>query len=288
LSNSLRETANELSSKLVAIRLILKYPSNEEKAFVLLEGETDIRLFKKLFDLNKVEVESLNGKEKVIQALQTLLGEGYSQIIAIKDADFDHLEDTQTIENLFNTDYHDIEVSMIESEALQSLIYEYAHAQSNNSGFLSNLKKDIYDSAISIGYLRWLNQKQEYNQLFFKVLDFRVFVQQSDYQLNLDKEKLYARVLDDSKKKNPTLSITSQDLDDEIVRLKTLSSDKLQICCGHDLTKLIAMVLLKTPQGDEIEKALRLVYSLEYFKQTQLYASLLAWSSASNKTLFAS
>jgi hypothetical protein len=273
---------------LVAIRLILKYPSNEEKAFVLLEGETDIRLFKKLFDLNKVEVESLNGKEKVIQALQTLLGEGYSQIIAIKDADFDHLEDTQTIENLFNTDYHDIEVSMIESEALQSLIYEYAHAQSNNSGFLSNLKKDIYDSAISIGYLRWLNQKQEYNQLFFKVLDFRVFVQQSDYQLNLDKEKLYARVLDDSKKKNPTLSITSQDLDDEIVRLKTLSSDKLQICCGHDLTKLIAMVLLKTPQGDEIEKALRLVYSLEYFKQTQLYASLLAWSSASNKTLFAS
>jgi len=288
LSNSLRETANELSSKLVAIRLILKYPSNEEKAFVLLEGETDIRLFKKLFDLNKVEVESLNGKEKVIQALQTLLGEGYSQIIAIKDADFDHLEDTQTIENLFNTDYHDIEVSMIESEALQSLIYEYAHAQSNNSGFLSNLKKDIYDSAISIGYLRWLNQKQEYNQLFFKVLDFRVFVQENNYKLTVNKENFFKRLMDDSKKKNPTLSITSQDLDDEIVRLKTLSSDKLQICCGHDLTKLIAMVLLKTPQGDEIEKALRLVYSLEYFKQTQLYASLLAWSSASNKTLFAS
>lgn len=288
MSNSLRETANELFSKIVAIRLILKHPSNEKKAFILLEGETDIRLFKKLFDLNKVEVDSLQGKKKVIEALQILLNEGYTQVIGIKDADFDHLEETNVIKNLFTTDYHDIEVSMIESEALQSLIYEYAHAQSNNSGFLSNLKKDIYDSAISIGYLRWLNQKQEYNQLFFKVLDFRVFVQENNYKLTVNKDNFFKRLMDDSKKKNPTLSITSQDLDDEIVRLKTLSSDKLQICCGHDLTKLIAMVLLKTPQGDEIEKALRLVYSLEYFKQTQLYASLLAWSSASDKTLFAS
>jgi len=69
--------------------------------------------------------------------------------------------------------------------------------------------------------------------------------------------------------------------------LKTLSSDKLQICCGHDLTKLIAMVLLKTPKGDEIEKDLRLSYSLEYFKNTHLYESLMSWSSASNKILFA-
>jgi len=192
LSNSLRETANELSSKIVAIRLILKHPSNEKKAFVLLEGETDIRLFKKLFDLNKVEVDSLQGKEKVIQALQILLSEGYSQIIGIKDADFDHLKETNAIENLFTTDYHDMEVSMIESEALQSLICEYIHTQSNNSEFLSNLKQDIYDSAITIGYLRWLNQKQEYNQLLFKNLDFKIFVQQNDYQLNLDKEKSYS------------------------------------------------------------------------------------------------
>lgn len=288
MSNSLRETANELSSKIVAIRLILKHPSNEKKAFILLEGETDIRLFKKLFDLNKVEVDSLQGKKKVIEALQILLNEGYTQVIGIKDADFDHLEETNVIKNLFTTDYHDIEVSMIESEALQSLIYEYAHAQSNNSGFFSNLKQDIYDIAINIGYLRWFNHKQGNNQLLFKNLDFKIFVQQSDYQLNLDKEKLYARVLDDSKKKNSNLELTNQDLQNKITDFQALSSEKLQICCGHDLTKLIAMVLLKTPKGDDIERALRLVYSLEYFKQTQLYASLLAWSSASDKTLFAS
>ncbi|MCI4407447.1 MAG: DUF4435 domain-containing protein [Sulfuricurvum sp.] len=288
MSNSLRETANELSSKLVAIRLILNYPSNEAKVFVLLEGETDIRLFKKLFDLNKVEVDSLQGKEKVIQALQILLTEGYSQVIGIKDADFDHLEETQAIENLFTTDYHDMEVSMIESDALQSLICEYAHTQSNNAEFLSNLKKNIYDSAITIGYLRWFNHKQISNKLLFKNLDFKIFVQQNDYQLNLDKEKLCARLLDDSKKKNSALSIASQELDDAILHLKTLSADKLQICCGHDLTKLIALALGNNLNGDKIESALRLSYSLDYFKKTNLYVSLMNWSSNSHKTLFAS
>jgi hypothetical protein len=288
LSNSLRETANELSSKLVAIRLILNYPSNEAKVFVLLEGETDIKLFKKLFDLNKVEVDSLQGKEKVIQALQILLTEGYSQVIGIKDADFDHLEETQAIENLFTTDYHDMEVSMIESEALQSLIYEYTHVQSDISDFLSKLKQNIYDSAITIGYLRWFNHKQNKDQLFFKNLDFNVFVQKNHYQLIFDIEKFFTRLLDDSKKKNPTLSLTHQALEDETVHLKTLSSDKLQICCGHDLTKLIALSLGNNLNGDKIESALRLSYSLEYFKNTNLYKFLMNWSTASHKTLFAS
>lgn len=287
MSNSLRETANELSSKLVTIRLILNYPSNEEKAFVLLEGETDIRLFKKLFDLNKVEVESLNGKEKVIQALQILLSEGYANVIGIKDADFDHLEATQVVKNLFITDYHDMEVSMIESDALEALIHEYAHTQSNNPVFLLNLKTDMYKIALTLGYLRWFNHKQVSNQLLFKNLDFKIFVQQNDYQLNLEREKLFDRLLADSKNKNSNLELKNQDLQNKITDFQALSSDKLQICCGHDLTKLIAMVLLKSPKGDAIERALRLSYSLEYFKNTQLYDSLMSWSSASNKILFA-
>lgn len=288
MSNSLRETANELLSKLVAIRLILKHPSNEEKVFVLLEGDTDIRLFKKLFDLSKVEVDSLQGKEKVIQALKVLLGEGYTQVIGIKDADFDHLEETQAIENLFTTDYHDVEVSMIESEALQSLIYEYAHVQSNISDFLSKLKQNIYDSAITIGYLRWFNYQKDNKQLFFKALDFKEFVQKNNDQLIFDKERFFTRLLNDSKKINPTLSITYQNLDGEIIRLKTLSSDKLQICCGHDLTKLIALTLGNNLNDVRIESALRLSYSLDYFKKTNLYVSLMNWSSNSHKTLFAS
>jgi len=288
LSNSLRETANELSSKLVTIRLRLNYPSNEAKVFVLLEGETDIRLFKKLFDLSKVEVDSLQGKEKVIQALQILLTEGYSQVIGIKDADFDHLEATQAVKNLFITDYHDMEVSMIESEALQSLIYEYAHVQSDISDFLSKLKQNIYDSAITIGYLRWFNHQQNNDQLLFKALDFKKFVQKNHYQLIFDTERFFTRLLDDSKKQNSTLSITSQDLGDEIIRLKILSFDKLQICCGHDLTKLIALALGNNLNDVRIESALRLSYSLDYFKKTNLYVSLMNWSSNSHKTLFAS
>lgn len=283
MSNSLRETANELSSKLVAIRQILKHPSNENKVFVLLEGETDIRLFKKLFDLNKVEVDSLQGKEKVIKALKTLLSEDYTHVIGIKDADFDRLEATQVIENLFITDYHDIEMSMIESKALESLIFEYAHTQSD---ILEFFKQEIYDTAINIGYLRWLNHKQGNNTLLFEGLNFGFFIQQSSERLDFNQEKFFETLLEHSRKKNANLSLTQQSLEETIEDLKRLSIDKFQICCGHDLTKLIAKALLQNFNEKEIEKALRLAYSLEYFKNTQLYASLMAWASTLNKQLF--
>jgi len=286
LSNSLRETSNELSSKLVAIRLILKHPSNEEKVLVLLEGETDIRLFKKLFDLNCVEVESLNGNKKVIQALQKLQEEGYQHVIGIKDADFDHLENTQTIENLFMTDYHDIEISMIESDALEALICEYAHTQSNNSAFFSNLKDNIYDTAITIGYLRWFNHKQGNNTLLFEGLNFGSFIQQGSTGVNFNQESFLKTLLEHSRNKNANLSLTSQSLQETIEDLQRLSMDKLQISCGHDVTKLIAKYLLKSFNGNEIEKALRVAYSMEYFKNSQLYNSLFNWSLQMNKNLF--
>lgn len=285
MSNSLRETANELSSKLVAIRVILKHPSTKEKVFVLLEGETDIRLFKKLFDLNCVEIESLNGKEKVIQALQKLQEEGYQQVIGIKDADFEHLEDTQTIENLFITDYHDMEVSMIESEALQSLICEYAHTQSNRLAFL---KQEVYNIAINIGYLRWFNNRVGNNTLLFEGLNFGSFIQQGSEGLDFNQESFFETLLEHSRKKNANLSLTPQSLEEIIEDLKRLSIDKFQICCGHDLTKLIAKSFLKSFKGDEIEKNLRLAYSFEHFKKTQLYAFLMAWSTALGKILFQS
>jgi len=283
LSNSLRETSNELSSKLVAIRLILKHPSNEEKVLVLLEGETDIRLFKKLFDLNCVEVESLNGKEKVIQALQKLQEEGYQHVIGIKDADFDHLEETQKIENLFITDYHDMEVSMIESKALESLIFEYAHTQSNRLAFL---KQEVYNIAINIGYLRWFNHKQGNDTLLFEGLNFGSFIQQGSVGVDFNQESFLKTLLEHSRNKNANLSLTPQSLQETIEDLQRLSMDKLQISCGHDVTKLIAKYLLKNFNGNEIEKALRVAYSVEYFKNSQLYNSLFKWSLQMNKNLF--
>jgi len=283
LSNSLRETSNELSSKLVAIRLILKHPSNKEKVLVLLEGETDIRLFKKLFDLNCVEVESLNGNKKVIQALQKLQEEGYRQVIGVKDADFDHLEETQRIENLFITDYHDMEVSMIESKALESLIFEYAHTQSDRLAFL---KQEVYNIAINIGYLRWFNHKQGNNTLLFEGLNFGSFIQQGSTGVDFNQESFLKTLLEHSRNKNANLLLTPQSLQETIEDLQRLSMDKLQISCGHDVTKLIAKYLLKNFNGNEIEKALRVAYSMEYFKNSQLYHSLWQWSQNNNKKLF--
>lgn len=289
MSNSLKETANNLEVKINEIRMTIKYPSNLEKAFVLLEGGTDIKLFRNIFDLDNVNTTALEGKAKVVEALQKLYQEGFRQIIALKDADFDHLEGCEDIEHLFLTDYHDMEVTMVESEAFISVINEYSK-EDNYSDSISKLKSIIYPIALIIGYLRWFNETT-YRQngtytLLFHGLNFNTFIILNNNELIFNQEKFLDELIAHSKKKNISLELTKQDLQEKINVFQISSTNEQQICSGHDLTKLIAMILLKSPNGDEIEKALRLSYSLEYFKNTTLFNLLMAWSSTTGKRLF--
>ena len=177
--NSLRDEASNLETKLVEIRLSIKYPQNKDKVFVLLEGKTDIKLFRKIFSNNYTDTSSLNGKDKVMEALQTLHSENFTQVIGIKDADFEYLENAPSIDNLFITDYHDMEIEMIESNALNSIINEFSSNECHTS-LLSNLKDNIYNISLEIGYARWYNEKEKTKNgnhiLRFEGLNFNNFI----------------------------------------------------------------------------------------------------------------
>lgn len=283
--NSLQELSNDINAKLNELRQSIDHPNNEGKIFVLFEGETDIKLFRNIFNRYYVDTTSLLGKEKVVYVLQALQNEGYYNIVGIKDADFDHLNNSESTENLFITDYHDMEVQMIESNAFISVIHEYA--QSNvHQHLLTYLKENIYQVALIVGYLRWFNER-EINTLFFKKLDFKQFISiETNNTIHFNQEIFLNILIEDSKIKNPKLELIAEDLLNIIEEFKVESSDKRQICCGHDLTKLIAMIFFNSPKGDEIEKALRLSYTIEDFKTTQLYNSLVNWCSEFSKRLF--
>lgn len=284
--NSLRTEANQLDSKLSEIRLSISHPSNKNKVFILLEGNTDIKLFRKFFVKDYTDTTGLVGKEKVIKALEILIAEGYTQIIGIKDADFDHLLNTQTVHNLFITDFHDMEIQMIESHALDSVVAEY-----DKVGISSiDIKEKTYATVLTIGYARYFNEKKKYvgkeRDLSFDSLKFQNFIQLKDEQLLLDEVNFLSELISESKKRKSTFQITEQQLKYEIENLKSQSLDRCQICSGHDMTKVLGLVLLKNPDGNEIEKALRLAYSLQYFQQTSLYLQLQSWATSNNKRLF--
>ena len=290
--NSLREEVDNLVTKLVEIRLLISHPQNKDKVFVLLEGRTDIKLFRKLFSSDCVDINELNGKPKLVEALETLLAEDNLQVIGIKDADFEYLDNTPQINNLFVTDYHDMEIEMIESQALNSVIHEHSSENCHNS-FLNNMKGNIYSIAENIGYTRWINEIEN-NQngqyiLRFKGLNFNDFIEvkSCNLEFNLDYflESLLAHSIDCPMDKN--------DLIQKINELKEYSADKRQLCNGHDLTQLISMFFSSRENRDrgninqdKIEEGLRLSYHFDDFKQTHLFQNLTSWSQTNNKQIF--
>lgn len=284
--NSLKTEANKLDSKLSEIRLSIKHPSNENKVFILLEGSTDIKLFRKFFAKEYTDTTGLDGKEKVIQALEKLIAEGYTKIIGIKDADFDHLLNIQSSNNLFITELHDMEVQMFESSALDSVIAEYG----DNSMSSLDIKEKIYPIALIMGFTRLFDEKKKQEgqerDLSFDSLKFQNFMQLNNKQLILDETKFLSELISESKKRKSTLQLTERQLKEKIESLQAVFQDKHHICSGHDITKMLGFILLKNPDANAMEKALRLAYSFSTFQETSLYASLQTWANSKNLKLF--
>ena len=93
---SLQRETNTLAQKLTEIRLSITHPNNVNKAFILLEGDSDIKLFRSLFLDSSTDTTKLDGKDMAINALVELNKEYSSKVVAIVDADFDHLKEANS------------------------------------------------------------------------------------------------------------------------------------------------------------------------------------------------
>ena len=79
--------------KLNELRLDVRHPNSKKTAFVLVEGESDIRLFRKLFNLN-CKVETIPGGNPKVEDCVEELWAYHSLIMGIRDADFIRLNAT--------------------------------------------------------------------------------------------------------------------------------------------------------------------------------------------------
>ena len=106
--------------KLNELKLDISHPNNSGIAFVLVEGESDIRLFRKFFNLENCKVENIpGGKFKLEECVRELMN-NYPLLIGLRDADFLHLEGTAYSEpNMFLTDLHDMEMIVVSEDDAQ-------------------------------------------------------------------------------------------------------------------------------------------------------------------------
>ncbi|MFW2378145.1 hypothetical protein ACN4FU_05630 [Aliarcobacter butzleri] len=289
MANSLREVSEKETIKITEFRIVLNHiKKDNDKVLILVEGNTDIKFFRKIFNTDYSIVKELNGKDKIKNILNALLND-FNNVFGIRDLDFDKLESYENSKNLFLTDYHDFEVEMIESDAFNAIIDEHSNNQCH-ANYLCNLKDNIYSIALIIGYLRWFNERTykatSSHILLFDGLKFEDFIQLNNCRLELIADVFYDKLLIHSKTKNSALSLTKEDIINTIDELKKISTDKLQICSGHDLTEIISIALNKRINRKNIESNLRVAYKFDYFKNTQLHKKIEDWNKEYNYKLF--
>ncbi len=265
-------------SKKNEIRMLLNHPSYKDKVFIVVEGGSDIRLFRSLLKSRKLTIESINGKSELKKVVDELNAEFNSQIVGIRDADFDRLlEKPLESECIFMTDAHDIEIMMLSSKSFENLIDEYASAESYYE-LKEQLKKSVFDAAYQLGIIRLLNEKYLL-KLNFRSLNFSSFVNIHKCNIDIDVERLLDQLFAKSTSKSDEL--TKEYLVLKINEHQQNKYCKLQICCGHDVTKLIEKVFSQKWAAvdnkinqKKIESALRLGYTKEMFTSTNLCKDL--------------
>jgi len=262
------------------IRLLFKHPLYKDKIIVAVEGDSDIRLFRGLLTHEKVKIESIDGKKTLIRLMQDLIGEFPEKILAICDADFDHLcGNAQEREkcSIYVTDEHDVEIMLLKSPSLQSLINEFGVAE-NIQALMSGLFESIFSAAYTIGLLRWINEQEELN-LKFKGLNFNAFIDVEKLYINVDIDILLNELI--ARSKNIKEGTTKEFIISKTEEYKNCNACQLQVCSGHDLTNIIALIFRQkwasvdtNIDHKKIESSLRIGYQKAFFSETVIFKKL--------------
>ena len=262
------------------IRLLFKHPLYEGKIIIVVEGMSDVRLFRGILNGEKVRLETIDGKDNLISAMKKLVNEFPDRILAICDADHDHLTgkaNERKKHSIYLTDQHDAEVMMLNSPALASLIDEYS-SPDNAKELHCNLLKEAFSAAYPVGLLRWINTDESLG-LKFKGLNFIQFIDVNRTSVKVDVDTLIDQLL--KRSPNKSAIATKSYLITKLNEYQKKKSCKFQVSAGHDLTNIISMVyrqewasLEKNMDHKKIESSLRIAYSSDHFKDTALFKNL--------------
>jgi hypothetical protein len=274
MSNSL---ANSLCVQDTVDQILLSMNSvkGSDLFYVLVEGPDDCRLYPKFFNEEKTCVEFVGGgKGQVLIALK-FLNEKTKRILSICDADFRHLEqDYPAIPNLFFTDCHDIEMTMLnDSQTLTNVLTE-SRLQSKAADILQN----AMNGAVLVGYTRWYNESGVAGLNFKESPIIPYFnIVTSAFDLTL--------FLNELNRRSPNRKVDIIDIDK--FKIKNKTSDFFNLCNGHDVIALIVAIIkidkhYKNLSTKNFCSVLRASFTLNSFKETKLYANIATWQTSNH------
>jgi hypothetical protein len=253
---------------------------------LIVEGDDDILFLQGFTNEDQCMIIAGWGKQNVLTAIDLLEKEGLFGYLGIVDADFWNIMGIKQVsKNICVTDHHDIEIMIIETQALFCLLKEHGSKEKIRI-FLENKKWDIqqirglfYSTALPIGILRLISLRRKLG-LNFNKIKYDKIIHRDDLSININ--RVIINLL-----KEAAFPIKVKELCDvfykEIEKHKNIENS--QVCCGDDIIAIICIALRKTlgTHGEafanrkNISSALRLAYDSNDLRTSTLYHCMRNW-----------
>lgn len=253
--------------------------------FVLVEGDTDIRLFKKFFNENKCKVEKITGGNPQLEISVERLLNVHKLIIGIRDADFIHLNGIEyDKENMFLTDFHDIEMTLIHNDStFSAILFDFLSDLGKQEH--NKVREKIFKIIEQVSLLRWLNDLENL-ELNFNKLSFRELIDLD--KLSIKFEEYFSNICS----KSPNAKIKNFEIiTEEIQKLREKNPNYFQLSNGHDFVDTLYRYIQGTKKSaslskEAVEAIFRTNFRKEDFEKTILFDKIKKWADSLGLDIF--
>ncbi|MFT4169032.1 MAG: DUF4435 domain-containing protein [Dysgonomonas sp.] len=288
--------ANNITLSRIVNSIMIK-SKGVNRSFVIVEGKSDFQVFSKFVKKEDCSIEIAFGNENVINIINELKSNGFRGCLGIIDSDFKFLDDELIVdENIFHTDYHDIEIMIIKSNCFEIVLSGYVQDQKLKDKYIDydGFRAYLFSITRHLGYIKWLNKKHNLGLIFKpntqdgKHMDYSNFISPNDLSF-LGHEKLVESILNYCNGK-VKISIKKEEL---LAELRDFIQDCQldHLCNGHDIIHIISLSLrknisnlnAKSISAEQLSRDFYLAYEARHFTATHLYQNIKNWEARNNR-----
>ncbi|MBX4268443.1 DUF4435 domain-containing protein [Clostridium estertheticum] len=249
------------------IKLTLSADIKKEKVILIVEGQDDFKLLRKLVNNNVDIIESFSGKDGIKEIIEQYFNNEI-RVIGVRDKDY---ATNQVHDKIFFYDYCCWEMMAISYEELFNNIYceYYISGSLNYNELLGTLLNKV----------RHISLFRKYNEENGLGINFKGI---SMCNIIEDSRTSFDKLMDEIKKKNPRwtdekLKVKFKDVIEKLSQECTIKG-LLDTTQGHDFIGMFQHYCKKDKgkdiTKDDISASLRCTFRKYHFKQTNLYKTL--------------
>ncbi len=265
------------------IRLNLHNDINGGEIIILVEGDDDIRSYRKFFDSENVGLQPVNNCYKLVVTMSLICADDMLKdcVIAIKDADFDHLMSVSYPDcpNMFLTDTHDVETLMMTGSCCLNICTETMLPEKYDLG------EDVARAITNFSYLKYYNVKEIVSKgcsglIFNGIRIGNLYDGVNSVTVDTAWDKVNNHGGNSSKGVMPTKKEFSGFI------AANYAADLMNLTNGHDMIDGIVKRIhtlnpaMRKYGSHDIERIVRSSYNFSDFQKTKLYFSITSWADA--------